>query len=102
MSGVLQRRMSICIVDLLAIDRCVKDRGNDLELVNAIVFVTSINGHLLHKQVLGVTPVLLSCHASRLVGTLPDEDVAIGSAFCRLASHPLVLSTSNEVDPAVA
>src|SRR5204863_7647413 len=58
-----------------------------------------IDGHLAHSQALGVSAVVLYSHAARLVGPLPEDDVAVGPALYRLAAHALGLDTHHQLDP---
>ena len=84
------------------IDRLVENRGHDLELLGTIVRVASVNRHLPHDESLGKGSVFLSRHSAWLVGTLPNDDVIIGSALYDSSCYALVLSTSHDVDPAHA
>ena len=117
-SGVLHRRNSICITDLIdyenvpisipppliqvaelsAINRRVEDRGDDLETLGAVVLVAGIDGHLPHPQGLRVAAILLPSHPARLVRPLPKDDIAVGPTLHRPAPHPFRLHTGDQVD----
>src|SRR5262249_3449841 len=92
----------IQVADLPAAYRLVEDRGDDLELLDAVVLVAGIDAHLPHQLRLRVAAVLLPRHAVRLVGTLPQDDVAVGPAAHRLGSDALVLGAGDDVDAALA
>src|SRR5262249_27471778 len=90
------------VADLPAVYRLVQDRGDDSELFGAVVLVAGVHAHLSHDQALGVGAVLLPLHAVRLVGALPDDDVAVGPAPHRPGPHALVLGAGDQVDAALA
>ena len=87
--------------DLLAIDRRRENRGDNFELLDAIVLVASIHRYLTHQELLGVASVLFSRHSERLLGALPNDDIAIRSAFRYSSSLPLKLSVNDQVDTAI-
>src|SRR5262249_40923050 len=85
--------------DLAAVYRGIEDRRWRLELLDAVVLVAGIDAHLPHQQGLGVGAVLFALHAARLVGPLPEDEVAVGPALYRLAAHALRLDTHHQLDP---
>src|SRR5205809_3645552 len=110
--------MSIFIVDLLdgsdidlpvppplvqatdrpAVDRWIEDCRYHLELLGTVVLAAGIDAHLPHGQALGVSAVLLSRHPARLVGTLPDDDIAVRPALYRPAANALRLHPRDQID----
>src|SRR5262249_15117111 len=76
--------------------------GDDLELLDAVVPVAGIDGHLPHGQALGVAAVLLPTHPAWFVGTLPDDDIAVRSALHRPAAHALRLPAGKQLEVALA
>ena len=71
---------------------------HNFEFLGAIILVACVNRHLPHQELFGVASVFFSRHPSRLVGTLPQEHIAVGSAFRYDASRPLILRGYPETD----
>ena len=84
--------------DLPAVDRRVEDRRRHLELLGAVALAAGVDGHLAHPDALGVAAVLLPRHAARLVGALPEDEIAVRPALDRPAAHPFGLHADDEVD----
>src|SRR5262249_3395375 len=88
--------------DLPAVDRRLEDRGDDLEPLGAVVLAAGIDAPLPHQRAVGVGAVLLAVQAVRLVGPLPDDDVTVGPALYRPATHALRLHAGDQLDAAPA